>query len=97
MIPMAGTEKTVMNILLKSLLDQNLIPKDTYRKAVDLVESTIDLPSFFKYDVCCDKRPQALCMRATERSEALSESQKEDETNGCTQNQAGAAAGQVVL
>ena len=52
---MAGAEKAVMNILLKSLLDQNLIPKDTYRKAVDLVESTIDLPPFFKYDVCCKK------------------------------------------
>ena len=73
---MAGAENAVMNVLLKSLLDQNLIPKDTYRKAVDLVESTIDLPSFFKYDVCCEKG---------------------DEINGCTQNQAGAAAGQVVL
>ena len=73
---MAGAEKAVMNILLKSLLDQNLIPKNTYRKAVDLVESTIDLPPFFRYDVCCDKRPQA-----------LRESQKEAETNGCTQNQ----------
>ena len=80
---MAGAEKAVMNVLLKSLLDQDLIAKDTYEKALSLVQSTIDLPPFFEYSVCCDKRPQALCMRATERSEALSESQKEGEANGC--------------
>ena len=52
---MAGAEKAVMNTLLKLLLDQNLIANDTYRKAVDLVESTIDLPPFFEYSVCCRK------------------------------------------
>ena len=83
---MANAEKAVMNVLLKSLLDQDLIAKDTYEKALSLVQSTIDLPPFFEYSVCCDKRPQALCMRATERSEALSESQKGGETEGCAQD-----------
>ena len=52
---MAGTEKAVMNVLLKSLLDQDLIAKDTYEKALSLVQSTIDLPPFFEYSVCCRK------------------------------------------
>lgn len=73
---MAGEEKAVMNVLLKSLLDQGLIAKDTYDKAVDLVQSTIAFPEFFEYCVCCGN---------------------EEDVNGCTQNQAGAAVGQVVL
>ena len=73
---MAGTEKAVMNVLLKSLLDQDLIAKDTYEKSLSLVHSTIDFPPFFEYSVCCGK---------------------EGNIDGCTQNQAGAAAGQVVL
>ena len=50
---MANAEKAVMNVLLKSLLDQDLIAKDTYEKALSLVQSTIDLPPFFEYCVCC--------------------------------------------
>lgn len=73
---MAGTEKAVMNVLLRSLLDQGLIAKDTYGKAVDLVQSTIAFPEFFEYCVCCGK---------------------EENVDGCTQNQAGTAAGQVIL
>ena len=52
---MANAEKAVMNVLLKSLLDQDLIAKDTYEKALSLVQSTIDLPPFFEYSVCCRK------------------------------------------
>ena len=73
---MAGVENSVMNVLLKSLLDQDLIAKDTYEKALSLVQSTIDLPPFFGYSVCC---------------------REEGEANGCAENQAGAAAGQVFL
>lgn len=50
---MAGAENAVMNVLLKSLLDQDLIAKDTYEKALSLVHSTIDFPPFFEYSVCC--------------------------------------------
>jgi hypothetical protein len=32
-----------------------LIAKDTYEKALSLVQSTIDLPPFFEYSVCCRK------------------------------------------
>lgn len=52
---MAGVENSVMNILLKSLLDQDLIAKDTYEKVLSLVQSTIDFPPFFEYSVCCRK------------------------------------------
>ena len=56
---MAGAENAVMNVLLKSLLDQDLIAKDTYEKALSLVQSTIDLPPFFEYSVCCQKEGEA--------------------------------------
>ena len=56
---MAGTEKAVMNVLLKSLLDHGLIAKGTYDRAIRLVHSTIDFPPFFEYSVCCKKEGEA--------------------------------------
>lgn len=55
---MADTEKAVLNVLLKALYDQNLIAKDTYNSALSLVQSTIDLPPFFGYSVCCQKEDE---------------------------------------
>ena len=84
---MAEAQRQVLQVLLKSLYDRGLLEKTTYDGAVNVVNSDIDLPEFFWYPVCCHKRPQAQCKRATERSEALGESQKEDEEYGCTENQ----------
>ena len=71
---MGDVQHEVLSVLLESLYTRELLSKTTYESANQLVQSTIDFPRFFGYPVCCNKRPQALCMRATERSEALSES-----------------------
>lgn len=71
---MEDVQRQVLQALLKTLYDQGLVAKATYDGAVNMVNSQIDLPEFFWYPVCCSKRPQAQCKRATERSEALGES-----------------------
>lgn len=45
----------VLNVLLRLLLDQEVVAKSTYDKALNLVHSTIDFPEFFEYCVCCQK------------------------------------------
>lgn len=52
---MADTQKEVMQVLLKTLLDQELIAKYTYDGAVNMVHSAMDFPDFFWYGVCCPK------------------------------------------
>lgn len=52
---MADTQIEVMQVLLKTLLEQKLIEKYTYDSAVNMVHSTIDSPDFFPYSVCCPK------------------------------------------
>lgn len=52
---MADTQKEVMQVLLKTLLDQGLIAKYTYDGAVNMVHSAMDFPDFFWYGVCCPK------------------------------------------
>ena len=52
---MADTQIEVMQVLLKTLLEQKLIEKYTYDNAVNMVHSTIDSPDFFRYSVCCPK------------------------------------------
>lgn len=54
-IAVADIQTEVMQVLLKSLLDQDLIEKYTYDSAVNMVHSTIDFGSFFEYPVCCPK------------------------------------------
>lgn len=71
---MEEVQRQVLQVLLKSLYDRGLLAKATYEVAVNMVNSNIDLPEPFWYPVCCHKRPQAQCMGATERSEALGES-----------------------
>ena len=79
-------QKEVLRVLLDTLMEKELIAKSTYDGAVNLVNSHMDFPEFFWYPVCCHKRPQAQCKRATERSEALGESYKEENDNGCSQD-----------
>lgn len=52
---MAEVQKEVMEVLLKTLLDRNLIAKYTYDGAVNMVHSAMDFPDFFWYPVCCPK------------------------------------------
>ena len=52
---MADTQIEIMQVLLKTLLDQKLIEKYTYDGAVNMVHSAIDFPDFFWYPVCCPK------------------------------------------
>lgn len=44
---MADTQIEVMQVLLKTLLEQKLIEKHTYDGAVNMVHSVIDFPDFF--------------------------------------------------
>ena len=80
-------QKEVLRVLLDTLMEKELIAKSTYDGAVNLVNSHMDLPEIFWYPVCCHKRPQAQCMRATERSEALSELYEEENNNGRSKDQ----------
>ena len=50
---MVSTQSQVLNVLLKSLLDQELIPQKTYEGATNIINSTLDFPEFFWYPVCC--------------------------------------------
>ena len=52
---MADTQIEVMQVLLKTLLEQKLIEKYTYDSAVNLVYSAMDYSDFFRYSVCCPK------------------------------------------
>lgn len=50
---MAEVETSVMNILLKSLMDQGLITADIYNGAAERVHRTADFPEFFEYHRRC--------------------------------------------
>ncbi len=50
---MADTQHEVLNVLLRSLLDREVIAKPTYDKAVHFVNSTPDFSAFF--GACCRK------------------------------------------
>ena len=50
---MVRTQSQVLNVLLKSLLDKELIPQKTYEGATNIINSTLDFPEFFWYPVCC--------------------------------------------
>ena len=50
---MVSTQNQVLNVLLKSLMDKDLIPKKTYDDATNIINSTLDFPEFFWYPVCC--------------------------------------------
>lgn len=52
---MANLQHEIMSVLLRSLLDKEVVAKSTYDKAVNLVQSTIDFPPFFEYPVCCQR------------------------------------------
>jgi hypothetical protein len=55
---MAITQIRILNILLKSLLDRELIPKTIYDGASEIINSTSDFPEFFRYPVCCPKEEE---------------------------------------
>lgn len=48
---MADTQIEVMQVLLKTLLDQKLIEKYTYDSAINTLYSAIDFPDFFWHSV----------------------------------------------
>ena len=50
---MGSVQSEILQVLLKSLYDGNVLSKTTYEAANQLVQSTIDLPPFFGYPVCC--------------------------------------------
>ena len=53
---MAEAQREVLQVLLKSLYDRGLLTKATYDRAVNMVNSNIDLPEFFWYPVCCQRK-----------------------------------------
>ena len=55
---MVSTQSQVLNVLLKSLLDKELIPKKTYEGATNIINSTLDFPEFFWYPVCCQEEEE---------------------------------------
>ena len=55
---MLNTQKQVLNVLLKSIMDKKLIPNRIYDEAVDLINSTPDLAEFFRYPVCCHEEEE---------------------------------------
>lgn len=52
---MVSTQNQVLNVLLKSLMDKELIPKKTYDDATNIINSTLDFAEFFWYPVCCQE------------------------------------------
>ena len=53
---MESTQSEVLNVLLQSLLDKNLITQDTCEKAKTKILGTLDGPDFFCY--CEEKREE---------------------------------------
>ena len=52
---MASTQSDVLNVLLQSLKDRNLIPQATFDAAKHKVNSSPDFPEFFRHTVCSRK------------------------------------------
>ena len=55
---MASTQNQVLNVLMESLLDKELIPQKTYEGATNIINSTLDFPEFFRYPVCCHEEEE---------------------------------------
>ena len=55
---MESTQSEVLNVLLQSLLDKDLIPQSTFDAAKKKVNSSMDFPEFFWYPVCCQKEEE---------------------------------------
>ena len=55
---MESTQSEVLNVLLQSLLDKDLIPQSTFDAAKNKVNSLMDFPEFFWYPVCCQKEEE---------------------------------------
>ena len=55
---MVSTQSQVLNVLLKSLSDKELIPQKTYEGATNIINSTLDFPEFFWYPVCCQEEEE---------------------------------------
>ena len=55
---MVSTQSQVLNVLLKSLLDKELIPQKTYEGATNIINSTLDFPEFFWYPVCSQEEEE---------------------------------------
>lgn len=49
---MENAQRELLSVLLAEVCMLGLISKTTYSGAVDLVHSSIDFPSFFRYPVC---------------------------------------------
>ena len=58
---MVNTQNQVLNILLKSLLAQGLLPIKIYDAAVNIINSTFDFPEFFQYPVCHNEEEEYGC------------------------------------
>ena len=81
---MVCTQNQVLNILLKSLLDKELIPQKTFESATNIINSTLDFPEFFWYPVCCQQAP-AGAVHASNRPQGGSwRVVEEGENNGCS-------------
>ena len=49
---MEHAQRELLSVLLEEVCTLGLISKTTYLGAADLVHSSIDFPSFFRYPVC---------------------------------------------
>ena len=58
---MVSTQNQVLNILLKSLLEQELISKGTYGAAVSIINSTLEFPEFFRQTARCGEEGEHGC------------------------------------
>jgi len=56
---LVSTQSEVLNVLLQSLLDKDLISQATFDAAKNKVNSSMDFPEFFWYPVCCRKEEDA--------------------------------------
>ena len=64
---MESTQSEVLNVLLQSLLDKNLIPQATCDAAKNKINSSLDFPEFFWYPVCYRKEEEINgCSKDTE-------------------------------
>lgn len=58
---MESTQNRILLILLKSLLNQGLIPIKTYAAAEKIINSTLDFPEFFRYPLICNEEEEYGC------------------------------------
>lgn len=58
---MESPQNRILLILLKSLLDQGLIPIKMYAAAVNIINSTFDFPKFFQYPLICNEEEKHGC------------------------------------